>query len=378
MSELTYLGFDPKHTAIARAAIPAGNRRDISIKVMLEELRRLCKRNDLNLGLIWSQIWHETAGFTSDLFQSYQNPAGIKIKSGSDYMHYHNGVDAARAMHSHVSAYLGRQHDINPSLDPRSIDVLALNHGMSNGERAKLSTVALTWAKDQNYAARVGAQFIRLFVVTSHYLPILIVAGHHNLSGGNPAEYRYTDDLARAYVAAGRAQGVNVEWWQSIDGDNDPDDSLTGLAGVATGANDWLDRQPNGGIMLDLHFEGGGAPGIFTIYPDWPGDVNPLDREWAGRISASVAEAVGLRVRTSGVTSPGAMSEKQSGVGGQGFRLGMFGLTASQRKKSIRLIIEHGSLDQNPDMAVIERMSIAEYAKLAAAAAINEIMELQQ
>lgn len=129
--------------------------------------------------------------------------------------------------------------------------------------------------------------------------------------------------------------------------------------------------------MLDLHFEGGGQPGIFTVYPDWPGDVNPIDEEWARRISASIAREVGLAVRASGVTSPGAMSEKQTGVGGQGYRLGMFGLTAAQRTNSIRLVIEHGSLDRQPDAGVIARLGIPAYAEACAWAAVSAIVEVQ-
>ena len=129
--------------------------------------------------------------------------------------------------------------------------------------------------------------------------------------------------------------------------------------------------------MLDLHFEGGGQPGIFAVYPDWPGDINPVDQEWAQRISAAVAREVGLSVRTSGVTHPGAMSEKQTGVGGQGFRLGMFGLTAAQRVNSIRLVIEHGSLDKQPDAGVVARLGIATYAEKCARAAVAAIIEVQ-
>ena len=129
--------------------------------------------------------------------------------------------------------------------------------------------------------------------------------------------------------------------------------------------------------MLDLHFEGGGQPGIFCVYPDWPGDINPVDQHWAGVIANSIAKATGLKTRTSGVTAPGAMSERQTGVGGDGYRLGMFGLTAAQRVNSIRLVIEHGSLDKSPDADVIASAGIGRYAEVCAAAAVASIVGLQ-
>ena len=55
----------------------------------------------------------------------------------------------------------------------------------------------------------------------------------------------------------------------------------------------------------------------------------------------------------------------------------MFGLTAGQREKCVRLIIEHGSLDKNPDAAKIAALGIGEYARRAAEAAVGAIIGLQ-
>ena len=381
MPELSYLGFKPAHYSPLVASIPAGAYRTLDVRVLAEELRRLCKTHDLNIGLMWSQIMHETASFSSDVWRSRCNPAGIKNKSGDAYMRYPNGVDAARAMVSHVASYLFSakyKSAIDPELDPRWEIAARIASNTNAEDRPLLDTIAKSWAEDASYARKVGLWFIRLFVIEDAVsLPVLLTAGHHNLSGGNPVETGATDDLARAYLARFRTEGVRCEWWQQIDGDNDPDDSLTGLAGVAVGANNWLGRQPNGGILLDLHFEGGGSPGIFCVYPDWAGDVNPKDRAWAVEISAEIATRVGLSVRSAGCTEPGAMSERQTGVGGQGYRLGMFGLTAGQRERSIRLVIEHGSHDQDPDRTRIFR-DLPAYAASCAAAAVAEIIKLQR
>ena len=379
MSELTYSGFDRSQVALAVASIPAGAIHPNDVRAILEELRRLCKKDNLHFGLIWAQIFHECGGFDNpnSEWARRKNPGGIKSESGDRFMRYYNGVDAARAMINHVQAYRGVGTEYF-TLDPRGNLAFSIAMTWQDHERGNFEKVAKSWAEDTQYATKVRAIYARLFLIADAVSrPVLIVAGHRNLSGGNPAEAEKTDDLARAYLAEFRRKGIRAEWWQQIDGDSDPDDSLSYLGSVALGCNDWLARQPKGGIMLDLHFEGGGQPGIFTVYPDWPGDINPVDEEWARRISASIAREVGLSVRTSGVTSPGAMSEQQTGVGGQGFRLGMFGLTAAQRVNSIRLVIENGSLDKQPDAGVIARLGIAAYAEKCARAAVAAIVEAQ-
>lgn len=378
MTELSYKGYDKRHARIALSSIPAGSIHRTDVLIMCEELRRLCKLNNLHFGLIWSQIWHETGGFDepNSEWSRRKNPAGIKNQSGDAFMRYYNGVDAARAMMNHVLSY--QLVAPYPHLDPRYLEVFMVARGWQDSERNLFSKVAQSWAEDPGYESKVRNAYAKLFLIESVFSrPVLIVAGHRNLSGGNPAEAEKTDDLARAYLAEFRKRGVRAEWWQQIDGDGDPDDSLSYLGNVALGCSDWLARQPGGGIMLDLHFEGGGQPGIFCVYPDWPGDINPVDQHWAGVISKAIATATGLKTRTSGVTAPGAMSEQQTGVGGNGYRLGMFGLTAAQRVNSIRLVIEHGSLDKDPDASVIARAGIGWYAETCARAAVAAIAGLQ-
>lgn len=382
MVSLSYLTFDPSQYSALVASIPAGAKNPLDVRVLAEELRRLCKRYDLNMALIWSQIMHETAGFTSDVWSQRKNPAGIKNAGSDAFMRYDNGVDAARAMVSHVAGYVvDSPVPMDLSLDPRYSLARRIAFATPKDVRPLLTTVAKSWAEDPHYADLVAGWYDRLFAsanvpAAQKSKPVLVTAGHHNASGGNPEEYSLTDDLARAYVKAFTAAGVRIEWWQAIDGDTDPDDSVSGLAGVANGCRDWLRRQENGGILLDLHFEGGGAPGIFAIYPDWPGDRNPTDRAWAVQIAKDIAHETGLGVRTSGVVQPGAMSELQSGVGIDGYRLGMFGLTASERADSVRLVIEHGSHDKNPDRAVIFA-DTAKFAERCATAALRAILALQ-
>lgn len=380
-SRLNYLGFDKRHVKIALASIPAGAERPVDVRSLLEELRRLCAKWNLHFGLIWSQIMHETGDFSSLNWSKLHNPAGIKNGAGTKFMNYYNGVDAARAMMSHIDAYLpengDRDHELRRiEFDPRWTIGRALSRQYARDEQATIARIARDWAEDPNYAALVSVKYARLFALDGVWKPVLIVAGHRNLSGGNPIEADRTDDVANAYLHALTTRGVRAEWWQQIDGDTDPDDTQGYLADVAVGCNDWLSRQPDGGILIDCHFEGGGSPGVFAIYPDWPGDANnTLDQRYGKAITQAIHDATGLPLRTSGVTSPGLMSERQSGVGSQGFRLGMFGLTVANRAKSVRLVIEHGSLDQEEDRAIIDRPG---FYTLVANAAVGAILAVQR
>jgi hypothetical protein len=188
-------------------------------------------------------------------------------------------------------------------------------------------------------------------------VPILLVAGHRStLDGGSPTERALTDDLARAYDAAFKAAGFSpVVWFQrDVDGDSMPDMTVGSLSTVASGCGNWLmSRTEPWSVMLDLHYNGSTSP-VHAIVPDCVGlssgfvggapaddipSVNINDTPLASGIARGIVQ------RNPGMTlygSNGVMSERSTGVGGGGDRLGMFGGTAKARKKAIRLVVEHG------------------------------------
>src|SRR5690606_20478202 len=102
---------------------------------------------------------------------------------------------------------------------------------------------------------------------------------------------------------------------------------------------------------LSIHYNGSGGPGGFAIFPDGPsgsGDTkadNPIDvalaRKFAERLKAT--NTVGLIGWTE--DRPGVMSERESGVGAQGYRLGELSNTQPLQKTTARLIIEAGAGD---------------------------------
>lgn len=354
-----------------RGSLPASAINPRQVRSYADELIRLCRVTGLNTGALWSQALHETGEFSSDAWAVNLNPAGLKTGNGIGYQSYFNGTDAARAHVVHMAAYVwGVSRDgglgVYFYLDDR---IAAVQDWVNkNGTVDTLAELAKGWAEDANYANAVAARYGRLFAPKQASVAVLLVSGHRNRSGGNPDETARTDDLALAYAAALDSAGIRNDWLQEIDGDLDPDYTEGDLGSVAIKARQWIEQQRGSGdmpVMLDLHFEGGGAPGVFAIVPDAPGDTleaNSLDVDLARRIASGIANRSLLTRRVSGVVEPGVMSERQTGVGATGARLGMFALTASTNRYAVRLVVEHGSLDRTVDRAIIDSPGFYDWA----------------
>ncbi len=188
---------------------------------------------------------------------------------------------------------------------------------------------------------------------------ILLVQGHRNTTGGNPAEIALTPVAARAIQRALQAAGHSVDMLQ-----NDADWFPGTLDAVAREVVRRHDANPYD-IMLDIHFEGdaNNTRGVFAIVPDGDGlrtlspyrdsdswASNPLDVSYATAIAHGVAETTGLALRRSGVRVPGVMSERQTGVGSKGYRLAMFGYTAIVRLRLVRLVLELGNIQGDAEV----------------------------
>jgi hypothetical protein len=215
---------------------------------------------------------------------------------------------------------------------------------------------------------------------------IVLTAGHRSdADTGNPAEKARTPLLAQAYKRAFEAAGFTVYYWQSMDGDTRPDQSPGGLDGVGRGVGRLMSSIGGPSILFDLHFEGGGPRGVFSIVPDVTGlrtavsGGAPIDDTWARNgddvalarlVSRYIGEATGLPLRST--TEPGVMSERVTGVGGQGWRLGMMAYTAAVRARSPRLVVEHGCLTQTADLKIIDSPGFYDKCAAAALRAVRE------
>lgn len=188
---------------------------------------------------------------------------------------------------------------------------------------------------------------------------ILIVQGHRNTTGGNPAEMMITPKAARAMQRALIAAGHTADMLQ-----NDADWFPGTLDDVGREVVRRFDTQPYD-LMLDVHVEGdaNNTRGVFAIVPDGDGlrttspysgsdawSTNTLDQRYATAITEGIAAATGLDLRRTGVKQPGVMSERQTGVGGKGYRLAMFGYTAKVRHRMVRLVLELGNIRSDADI----------------------------
>lgn len=195
---------------------------------------------------------------------------------------------------------------------------------------------------------------------------VLLRQGHRDTSGGNQVEAALTDDMSRAYVKEGERRGYEVDIVQEMDDDNDPNFTRNTLAYVAIRCRDILAARakshPNTiNVLADLHYDGSNSvihaipPGIEgwggrRLGSGWswgaPGSDttanNILDVKVGGTWARLAKEATGYGVYVGANGTPGIMMERETGVGRDGWRLGILGGTAPVQASAVRLVLEHG------------------------------------
>ena len=216
--------------------------------------------------------------------------------------------------------------------------------------------------------------------MTKH-IRVLLVQGHRNTSGGNPAEAAITPIAARAIQQALQAAGHTADMLQNEH--NWFAGSLDAVAREVVRRHEAAAYD----LMLDIHFEGdaNNTRGVFAIVPDGDGlrtvspyrgsdawSSNTLDQSYAEAIAQEVSTATGLGLRRRGVKLPGVMSERQTGVGGKGYRLAMFGYTASVRHRLVRLVLELGNI--RGDDAIIRSPGFYQKAAKGVVNGINRVL----
>lgn len=354
-------------------------------------------------GKPWDSYWYRARG----------NVAGIGItgtpSQDAQSRTWTNGTDAARSQLAHLLVYAvgpveaaKRWADAVPDQSIVEVDPRYSAYVSAYGNTAAAETIAeLTgrWAVDPDYAAGVCARGNAIYptipnqttggpTVPSKRPVIVIDAGHRSTDrSGNPAEMSMTDDLAVAYCAAFRAAGYEAYWWQrDLDKDSDPDETVGTLTTVSVGIGAYLAKlaaEERDSVLLSCHYNGAHSP-LHVIVPDvgnlTPGIAggaprddtavnNGLDVRLAREI-ASRAKAAGLGTLFTGKLGlPGLMSEQETGVGLDGWRLGLFAGTAKARAKAVRLIVEHGGTSDPAAKRFGDWAAVA-------VAAVNEVYEV--
>lgn len=227
-------------------------------------------------------------------------------------------------------------------------------------------TVIWTEGDGPQYAARMVA-FINDLIARDAGTPpkpepsppakqphIAIAAGHWNTAGGNHDERETVKPLAFEIARQLREHGgFHVTMMTPEQGNYPGDHNAVARAVMALHATQPVD------LYWECHTEGTDNTanrGAFGVVPWWPKD-NPGDKDTdAITISADLVrrmrDATGIPIKTTNVVQPGVMAEYQTGVGGQGFRLGVFAYTTEAKATMTRCIFEYGAHTNPQDFAI--------------------------
>lgn len=209
-------------------------------------------------------------------------------------------------------------------------------------------------------------------------LHVALSSGHHNTSGGNARETLLTGELTEAIARTLTAGGVEVRVVtpDGPDPDSEPGDGMYpgGLQDVAQKVTDWHQSGWPVDLFLEVHFQGLGNTGVrgqFGIYPDWGDDVDVDARDrLIPAMARQMARQTGIPVWSTGV-----MSEKRTGVGLEGYRLGVFLRTAAIREHATRIVYEFGTHTNPSDLALIQRPEFNDSAARAVLSALAEVYQ---
>lgn len=315
----------------------------------------------LNPDLALAQACEECAYFTSDRWRRQHNPCGLGITDsdvpGHDFISAANGIQAHL---EHLCCYAYRADECPAPHNPRT--GLDIRHHFHDGD-PRLSHLqepkpGRRWAEKPGYVARILAICNRLLAspdapgqAGETKMPkIALAAGHANTDGGNAFERVTTGRLTPAIARACAALGMDVRVVQQ----GDPcKDFAGGIWDVARHVVKWSEEGWTADIFLETHTQGvnnTAVRGVFGIYPDWGTDVDgdARDRLIPDAVRR-ISQATGIPVWTDGL-----MSEKETGVGIGGSRLGILNKTAPLAATTTRLLIEYGA-HSNPADAKIHR-----------------------
>lgn len=127
------------------------------VDAYLEEVWRLCRLVGYDPAVVAAQSSLETGGWTSPIWRSRLNPAGIGVTdAGDDGLTYSSGDDAARAHLVHLSAYVKGYEPKFKSfirLDPRWQKVFEAGFA---GSARTVDDLTGRWASDAGYGGKIG------------------------------------------------------------------------------------------------------------------------------------------------------------------------------------------------------------------------------
>lgn len=357
----------------------AGSGRKVSdgeVHEIVDALWEIGERLGIRPDLKAAQLAHETGrlSFGGQVAPGQCNPSGIgATNDGAAGLTFPDWRTGILASYVHLVAWLGGpavvpaiEGDYTTQLDPRIplVDAVRRAKGAVTTWRSLGSRWAVPGLGYGDGLQRHLDAMLALPREEEDIMPrIALSAGHWNRDGGNAEEKKRTIRLMRACAEACRAGGMEVRCVQAETGDPG---FAGGLWDVAHTVVRWAREGWVPDIWLECHTEGVGNPhvrGVFSIYPDMEGDTDTDVRDRLGTdLARRVAAATGLPIRGDGL-----MSERQTGVGLDGYRLGIFGQSAAIRESTTRLIVEFGAHTAPADVAIMEQSDFFDLAGRAVA-----------
>lgn len=404
------LDLDPaKLPALIKAAAPGPPAYDdVTLRAFANTLTLVSGATLLRMSLLFGQIMKETAWlrFGNQVAPAQYNLAGLgATNDGAAGMWLRSIVEGVQAVAAHHFFYILGDVANWPALarpfavlDQRGPKVLAspfggkvrvigdyVNGAWAYTEKYPDGRPMPVGTLDNGYAAGIVALANRALAAApaTGVRPIVtpkiaLTSGHLNSDGGDPYEKTQTAKLTQAVASWCGRMGMDVRVVQpdGPDADNLPGDGMYGggLQSAARVVLGWAKAGWVPDVFLESHTEGGGGIGGFAIYPDAPGDLDTDVRDRLGPLMArKFAAYTGLSI---GAWGTGVMSEKSTGVGGGGDRLGIFLATdaSPMKETTARLIFEYGAHDKDPDLTASRAPAFYDQSGRATAEAIAEFL----
>jgi hypothetical protein len=370
-------------TAIGQWAMQQGAARIAALYEYLLTMYNLAPALGINADVVVAQSLVEATAddddaapagtpWASDWWVDRLNPAGIGITGdpaqNAASRGFATGAEAARAHLLHLHLYTNGATvptGFLASDDPRW--QAAIDAGYA-GIADTLADLNQRWAIDRenDYGGKIASRMnlmesAGLLTGTNAPQPtapippkeppmathrFILSAGHRNLNrGGAYREIDWTYPSVKAIKAAIEKRGGLAWIVQEEDGDKDPSFFLNG--GLQQAAAKCVELAKVHGpfkAYISSHYDS--SPGFHAIFPDSPSggvDVkanNPLDVRLCFAIRDAVKTTGTVPMKSWPAAGPGVMSERETRVGADGYRLGEFYGTVGFRQETARVILE--------------------------------------
>ena len=350
-------------------------------------------------------IWHETDAFSSMYARKQGNLAGIGIPTGNEdspWFDKFGKLTASQAVKVYLAEIIVHVED-KPIIPDFLFEALTLDSVHINKvialRKAGWPKVRIindlckfvpphdwVWAHDDDYGKKIqnlanayvsipdadNAEIPQegtdshMINIGKRPLRIAVGAGHRNSDGGNTYETAVNAEVTYELMQlVKQSDGFDVRCYTPNEGRGMYPGGLAAAAGVA---RTWLNTGWAADILHEIHHEST-SPSIkggFIIYPDSAGlnGRNPGNKdidvmEEAGPMAKILTASFGGSCRYSGCGR--GMSEKETGVGGDGYRLGVFGAWAEEyfNNNSFQFISEAAAYSNSADLALMKAPGFA-------------------